>query len=287
MGLGRLIPPLFSPVMLPMNIIPIDDLLDARLDPYRDIKREDVHGLAESFIAEGQLVVQRLLASDYETLSVLAEPGRTACLQPWISPAIPVFVISPDLIRQVVGFDFHRGVLACGRRIPFVPADNLFQLAPPTEIALAAIAVSDLENLGSLIRSAAALGVDQMALSRQTIDPLSRRVLRVSMGAALKMQYFDLDDPLAWLQENQRRAAWYTIATTLADDSVPMSEVPQTSDGVSRRRMIVLGNEAAGLPAAMQAACCIRAKIPMAPGIDSLNVSVAGAIAIYELVRGR
>lgn len=285
MRLGRLIPPLSASLCSAMNIIPLDDPQDPRLIPYRDIKREDVRNPAELFIAEGKLVVQRLLASDYETVSVLAEPNRVECLRPWMKPETPVLVVPPGLIREVAGFNFHRGLLACGRRIPLAAAEQLFDAAPPQATALAAIAINDLENLGSLIRSAAAMGIDHLALSRQTVDPLCRRVLRVSMGTSLKMRYFDLSDPLAWFVENQRREAWFTVATTLAADSVPMSDVSRQAGFASRRRMIVMGNEGDGLPPAIQAACSVRAKIPMAVGVDSLNVAVAGAIAIYELLR--
>ncbi len=285
MRLGRLIPPLSASPRSAMNIIPLDDPLDPRLIPYRDIKREDVRNPAELFIAEGKLVLQRLLASDYETVSVLAEPNRVDCLQPWLKPETPVLVVPPGMIREVAGFNFHRGLLACGRRIPPAPAAQLFDAAPPQATALAAIAISDMENLGSLIRSAAAMGIDHLALNRQTVDPLCRRVLRVSMGAALKMRYFDLADPLAWFTENQRRASWFTVATTLSPDSIAMSEVSSQPEFASQRRMIVMGNEGDGLPPAIQAACSVRAKIPMALGVDSLNVAVAGAIAIYELLR--
>jgi len=268
-----------------MNIIPLDDPQDPRLIPYRDIKREDVRNPAELFIAEGKLVVQRLLASDYETVSVLAEANRVECLQPWIKPETPVLVVPPGVIREVAGFNFHRGLLACGRRIPFASADRLFDAVPPQTTALAAIAINDLENLGSLIRSAAAMGIDHLVLSRQTVDPLCRRVLRVSMGTSLKMRYFDLADPLAWFTENEQRKTWFTVATTLASDSISMSDVSRQPGFDSRPRMIVMGNEGDGLPPAVQAACTVRAKIPMALGVDSLNVAVAGAIAIYELLR--
>lgn len=268
-----------------MNLLPIADLNDPRLAPYRDLQREAVRRRAELFIAEGKLVVQRLLASDYEVVSVVAEPARTACIATLVVPEVPVFVVSPSQIRELTGFDFHRGLLACGRRKPLLAAERLFATASEGEVAVAAIGIDDLENLGSLIRSATAMGVSDMVLSRQTIDPLCRRVLRVSMGAALKMRYYDLPDPLAWLNENEGRGGWTTIATTLAPDSVPLSELTQRPGFNARRRMIVLGNEYTGLPAPLQNACSFRATIPMAPGVDSLNVAVAGAITIYELLR--
>lgn len=270
-----------------MNIVPLSDPLDDRLDPYRDMKREDVRRRGELFIAEGKLVVQRLLASRYETVSILAEPKRVDWVASLVKPETPILVVSAELIQEVAGFNFHRGLLACGRRITFEPSQQLLQATDPTQIALAAVAVNDLENLGSLIRTAAAFGIDRLILNRQSVDPLCRRVLRVSMGAALKMRFYDWESPEQWLQQNERQAVWFTIATTLSDDSIPMGQVTGHPDFASRPKLIVMGNEGDGLPASIQTACTVRAQIPMALGIDSLNVSVAGAIAIYELIRAR
>lgn len=292
-----------------MNIIPITDRSDSRLDPYRDLKREDVRRRGELFIAEGRLVVQRLLASRFETVSVLAEAKRRPWLEGRVAPDIPVLVVTPELMREISGFNFHRGLLACGRRLPFAPAATLWTAstaadAPPEDapvptrtptegadrlapdrIALGAITVNDLENLGSLIRTAAAFGIDTLVLNPQTVDPLCRRVLRVSMGTALRMRFVDLTDPLAWLRENERRGAWFTIATTLDEDSIPLSQVADHPEFHRRPKLLLMGNEGEGLPDEIRRACTVGAKIPMAPGVDSLNVAVAGAIAIYELVR--
>ncbi len=270
-----------------MNIIPLTDPLDSRLDPYRDLKREDVRRRGPWFIAEGKLVVQRLLASDYETVSILAEPNRVDWVRSLVKPETPILVVSADLIQEVAGFDFHRGLLACGRRIAFESSQRLLDVTDPSQIALAAVSVNDLENLGSLIRTAAAFGIDRVILNRQSVDPLCRRVLRVSMGAAMKMRFYDWESPDQWLQANERLGVWFTIATTLSDDSIPLGQVTRHPDFASRPKLILMGNEGDGLPESIQAACTVRAQIPMAMGIDSLNVSVAGAIAIYELVRGR
>ncbi len=289
-GLGVPSRRFFSTRRCPLNIIPITDPLDSRLSPYRDLKRQAADRGDGYFIAEGRMVVQRLLASDYPTVSILAEPKRFDWLAGRVAAETPVYAVSAALIRAVVGFDFHRGLLACGRRIPFTPAAGLFSPRPthhslPSEVALAAIAISDRENLGSLIRTAAALGIDRIAIDRRTIDPLCRRVLRVSMGAALQIRWHDLADPLAWLSQNQRGGDWTTVAMTLAEDSIPLYEVGRITAATTRPTMIVLGNEGDGLPLDLQAACTVRASIPMSPTIDSLNVSVAGAIAIYELLR--
>jgi tRNA G18 (ribose-2'-O)-methylase SpoU len=264
-----------------MNIIPIHDSSDPRLDAYRDMRHEDVRKRGPLFIAEGRLVVRRLLQSRYSTHSVLAESNRLQDLTGIIDDKTPVYLVDPPLIREVAGFNFHRGLLACGQRLPFSPQTQLDEMAVPGTCALAALAINDVENLGSLLRTAAALGIFLVVLNRQTADPLCRRVLRVSMGAALKMTYVDLDDPLPWFQSNQQTGRWQTIATTLAHDSIPIEDIPCGN----APKLIVMGNEGDGLPMAIQQSCTIRANIPMAPGIDSLNVSVAGAITLYELTR--
>jgi len=281
-----------------MNIIPIDDPADLRLAPYRNLRHEDVIRRGPLFIAEGRLVVKRLLQSQYPTESVLAEQLRLAELEPLVDKATPVYLVNQKLVADVVGFNFHRGLLACGKRIQFHPIESLDDHFLPDAkghppLALAAISLNDLENLGSLLRTAAALGIFNIVLNSQTADPLCRRVLRVSMGAALKMRFFDLADPIRWFEANQQSGNWQTIATTLAVDSTRLDEAAQgnlaqgnLAQG-NQRKMIVMGNEGDGLPEAIQQACTIRAKIPMAPGIDSLNVAVAGAIALYEFTRGR
>jgi len=271
-----------------MNIIPIDDPGDARLDPYRNLRHEDVSRRGPLFIAEGRLVVKRLLLSQYSTESVLAEQLRLPELEPLVDQATPVYLVNQKLIADVAGFNFHRGLLACGKRLPFHPMETLDDHCvtdteghPP--LALATLSLNDLENLGSLLRTAAALGIFNIVLNSQTADPLCRRVLRVSMGAALKMRFFDLADPIGWFETNKQSGNWQTIATTLAADSIRLDDATQGN----QRKMIVMGNEGDGLPEAIQQACTIRVKIPMASGIDSLNVAVAGAIALYEFTRGR
>jgi len=276
-----------------MNIIPIDDPTDTRLDPYRNLRHEDVLRRGPLFIAEGRLVVKRLLLSQYSTDSILAEQLRLPELEPLVDNATPVYLVNQKLIADVAGFNFHRGLLACGKRLPFHPMETIDDHCvtdteghPP--LALAALSLNDLENLGSLLRTAAALGIFNIVLNSQTADPLCRRVLRVSMGAALKMRFFDLADPIGWFEANKQSGNWQTIATTLAPDSIRLDEAALDKAFLcNQRKMIVMGNEGDGLPEAIQQACTIRAKIPMAPGIDSLNVAVAGAIALYEFTRGR
>ncbi len=277
--LGRFTPSLF--LFSFMNIIPINDPADPRLDAYRDLRHENVRNRGPLFIAEGRLVVQRLLQSRYVTDSVLAEPLRLAELEPLADHATPIYLVSQHTIREVAGFNFHRGLLACGRRLPFSSLEELSHQPATGNLALALISLNDLENLGSLLRTAAALGIFNIVLNPQTADPLCRRVLRVSMGAALKMKFFNMPDPQRWFESNQQTGHWRTVAMTLAADSIPLDQI--VNDG--KASMIVMGNEGDGLPSSIQAACSARAQIPMAAGIDSLNVAVAGAIALYEFTR--
>ncbi len=265
-----------------MNIIEILDPADDRLNPYRDLRFEDVHKRGQRYIAEGRLVVKRLLQSRHRTESVLAERQRLDELRPLVRPETPIYLVDQSLIREVAGFNFHRGLLACGLREPLLTMDSLHHQVSAADqplTALALLSINDVENLGSLMRTSAALGIQDILLNRQTADPFCRRALRVSMGAALKLRFYDFHEPGLWL--TQHAAEWQSIATTLASDSVSIDRVPPFAGP----RMIVMGSEGDGLPADIQAACTVRAKIPMAVGIDSLNVSVAGAITLYELLR--
>jgi len=264
-----------------MNVIPIDDPADPRLTHYRNLRHADVHKRGPRFIAEGRMVTRRLLASDYPIESVLAEENRLADVAELDGTLTPVYLVKPDVIREVAGFAFHRGLLSCGKRLAFSRDVELASIAVEQARVLALISISDADNLGSLLRTAAAFGITNIALNRQTIDPLSRRALRVSMGAALRMRYFDLAQPEAWFADNASRGNWQTVATTLSPDCIPIDQFQRGEQPV----MIVMGNEADGLPASIQRTCAARVNIPMAPGVDSLNVAVAGAIMLYELTR--
>ena len=262
-----------------MARILVDSLDDPRLEPYQDLRHPTATPRGEWFIAEAQLVVERLIASDYTCESILVEVGRHTRLLESLPPSLDVLMIEPADLRQLVGFDFHRGVLACGRRRPLQPAAALPHPAPGDAPLLFACGVTDAENMGSLIRSAAAMGVERMVVTPDGVDPLSRRVLRVSMGAALRMATYTSLDPAADLTELAQRQGYRTVATALAANAVPL----EAFEHDQRPLAIIVGNEASGLPPAVlrHATDCVT--IPMQRGIDSLNVAVAGAIVLYVL----
>ena len=257
----------------------MDSLEDPRLDPYRDLHHRSSTARGRRFIAEGRLIVERLLASDYECESVLVEAGRHRRLVETLDPSIELLVAAPDTLRKLVGYDFHRGVLACGVRPPMLGIESL---PPPSGRAaslMIACGVTDAENLGSMIRSAAAFGVDSLVITPDTADPLSRRVLRVSMAAALKIAVYTAADPVHDFQRLVRERNYRIVATTLSEDAYPLADF--LSD--ERPLALLLGNEAEGLPDPILRVATDRVTIPMRQDVDSLNVAVAAGITLYTL----
>jgi len=168
------------------NIIPIQDFENAALNAYRDIKERDLRGRDGHFIAEGKVVIERLLRSDfYEPLSLLTTPSRLPVLLPLILDSkLPLYVVSQDMMDQVAGFSIHRGYLAVGRKLS--ANDDFGQWARLNSnshlrlIILSGIANTD--NMGGVFRNAAAFGIDAVILDKSCCDPLYRKAIRVSVG---------------------------------------------------------------------------------------------------------
>lgn len=236
-----------------------------------------------SFVVEGAFLVERLLASDFEVRCVVVEQGRDVVRLGPVPASTPIYRLSSPAIRQLVGFDFHRGYLASAVRRRPLSLDDY----SPDAVSLALVQISDMENLGSMLRSAAAFGIRQVLVDHQSVDVYSRRALRVSMGAALGMRVVSIADPVRDLKTLSDRGV-VSVAATLADDSVPIETFSHDHDGVPL--LIVVGNEADGLPKEVQDAATRRVRIGMSSSgndrlVDSLNVSVAAAIFMYELTR--
>lgn len=264
--------------MTSTNVIHVN-LDDPRLVPYRALHNRSVEHQSECFVAEGQLIVDRLIDSDCQTESLLVEPGKLDRYAAIVDSTVPIFCLSRERIHEVVGFDFHRGVMACGRRSLLCDVSEMRYSADSVPVALAVLGVSDQENLGSMFRSAAALGIDKILLGPNTIDPFLRRVIRVSMGSVFKHQLFVLDDPvnqLAKLSHDGIR----TIASTLAG-STDICEFHHDD----RSMVLLVGHEASGIDRDVQDIATDRVQIPMRLGTNSLNVSVAAAILMYELTK--
>ena len=257
------------------NIIPIDYVHDQRLAPYRDL-RSGAAVADGSFVVEGRWLLERLIDSSYPIESILAEAGNEADYAERISPA-PVYALPREAIKQLVGFDFHRGVLGCARRRAYSELEDLEIPSAKSRLALAMIDVQDQENAGSLLRSAAALGVNQILLGPKTVDPFRRRVIRVSMGGVLFHRFYRMREPEVELPDLRGRG-FRTLASTL-QQATDLGDF-QPDD---RPLILMVGNEADGLNRRIQKLATDRIRIPMHEESDSLNVAVAAAIMIYAL----
>ncbi|HEY0453339.1 RNA methyltransferase [Actinophytocola sp.] len=265
------------------RVIEVRDPGDGRLADFRALttadRRPDRPGGKGLVIAEGVVVVRRLLASRYPLRAVLGVPRRLEELSADLAGrAAPVYAASAELMAEVVGFHLNRGVLAVAGRPPAPSVDGV--VAGARRLAVLE-GVGDHENLGALFRNAAALGVDGVLLGAGCSDPLYRRSVRVSMGHVLAVPFAPLTpwpDGLNLL----RGKGFRVLAMTPSASSVPLSD-PAVSAGGAERVAVLLGSEGPGLSAGAIAAADVAVRIPMASGVDSLNVATAGAVAFYAL----
>ncbi|MEJ3657001.1 RNA methyltransferase [Actinomycetes bacterium KLBMP 9759] len=259
----------------------IDDPADPRVDDYRDLtaadRRPDRPGGRGLVIAEGVVVVRRLIASPFPVRSVLGVPRRLSELADDLAPLeVPAFALDADTMAKVVGFHLNRGVLAVADRAVQPAAAELAGTAGTLAVLEG---VNDHENLGSLFRNAAALGVDGVLLGPRCADPLYRRSVRVSMGHVLRVPFAELPGEWPASLDVLRAGGLRVAALTPAADAVPIGRA-----GLEGRRVaLLLGAEGPGLTAEALAAADLRVRIPMASGVDSLNVATAAAVAFHTV----
>lgn len=257
---------------------------DAALDPFRNLTDAQWRRSAEAaeglFLAESLHVVRRVLEHcPQDVHTVVVTPHAADRLADVLDAAAgTVLVAEPALLAVVAGFDVHRGVLAAVRRPPAADPDRL--IAGARRLALLED-LTDQANLGALFRSASALGIDAVLLSPRCADPLYRRTVRVSMGEVLRLPWARLD-PWPDGFERLHRHGFEVLALTPSGTEPPVA--PQRQARVA----VLLGSEADGLSDAALAAADRRVRIPMRPGIDSLNAAAAAAIAFaaFGLVDG-
>lgn len=267
--------------------IQFTDAIDIRLDLYRDLKGQSTLLAKQNhFIVEGKYCVKRLAESKLRVHSVVIQQGRQDEIAGWFSDPsnheeIEIYVLSAAEIRKLVGFDFHRGVIACGIGQPAKPVSVLLAMVPKPPIVLASLGISDRENLGSIIRTATAMGVQHLICDRASVDPLARRVIRTSMATVFSQVLYSLDTAKQDFESLAGEGGFRTIATTLAKDATPIDDFQWDHRPV----VLMMGNESSGLSNDLQAAATDRVTIPTAVAADSLNVSVATAIFLYELTR--
>jgi tRNA G18 (ribose-2'-O)-methylase SpoU len=261
----------------------ITDPDDPRVADFRDLKAGDRPAGRERgtgpVIVEGVPAVERLLASPYRIRAVFGVPGRVAALD--LPDEVPAFEADKWVLSEVIGFRLTRGVVASADRRPPADLDELLRGPDPAAPRRLAVleALNDAENLGSIARSALALGVDGLLLDPRCADPLYRRSVRVSMGHMLALPFAVLPDWPVGL-DRLHDAGYTTVALTPAPDAVDLTDLDPREHP---RTAVLLGAEGPGLTPEAQAAARVRARIPMRPGVDSLGVAAAAAIAFATL----
>ena len=263
----------------------IASIHDERVADYRNVQDSLLLRARALFMVEGRANVRRLIEdSAYRPRSLLlSQTARDALSDALerLAPGTPVYVASRPVLNEVVGFDLHRGCLAACERPSPVAASAL--LAPPGRPSRVVVleGLTDPENVGAVFRNAMAFAVDAVLLCPRCCDPLYRKAIRVSMGAALCVPAGRFDPWPEGLAE--LRAAGYRLLALHPDGEVELSAGAARCAGSPQRVALLLGTEGRGLSEEVLARADVRLRIPMREGFDSLNVATAAGIALHHL----
>lgn len=269
-----------------MQWIPVEQPEDPRLSVYLGLRdhslrqqREAPGGdMAGLFIAEGDIVVERALRAGFRMLHCLVDANRKQPLPDPVPTDVPVYAAGIAVLERITGMGVHRGMLACFERKPIRTIDEVLATA---RRVIVLEGINNPTNVGVIVRSAAALGVDAMLLDPTCSDPLYRRAARVAMGEVYRFPYARTA-PLPGGLAPLRAAGFLTVALTPAPDAIDIADIP-----VHPRIALILGAEGHGLREPTMAASDVRARIPMHSEVDSLNVGAAAAVACYALMQIR
>lgn len=266
------------------EVILIDDPADPRVSDYTDLSDPELRQLRERsdgedggfFIAEGLAVIRRLLGSPYRVRSLLLTPRRLVALEDDLAGVdAPVYVGAQEVVNAVSGFHLHRGALASAHREPL---PGPLALSAHAHLLVIGEGLNDHENLGALFRNAAAFGAGAVLLDPSSADPLYRRSIRVSMGHVLRVP-FAVAEPWPGILTAVAAQDREIVALTPAGDTDLRELVP------TGHQALLVGAEGPGLSEAALAAAHHRVRIDMAPGVDSINVATATAIALHHVAR--
>ena len=267
------------------NTIEITDFSAPELDVYARLSenqllcREDPSQAL--FIAESPLVIGRALDAGYEPVSVLTQSGREDARTGELIARcgnVPVYTAPDDVLTRLTGFHLTRGLLCAMRRKKLPEVSGICKGA--SRIAVLEDVMNP-TNVGAIFRSAAALGMDAVLLTNACSDPFYRRAARVSMGNVFLIPWTYFPGDVCWTAL-LHSLGFRTVAMALRDDSLPL-DAPEIA--AEPRLAIVLGTEGDGLKTDTISSCDYTVKIPMAHGVDSLNVAAASAVAFYQLGR--
>ncbi|MGZ8802359.1 MAG: TrmH family RNA methyltransferase [Mycobacterium sp.] len=263
------------------NVIDVADPGDSRLDDFRDLnsvdRRPDLPTGKGLVIAEGVLVVQRLLSSRFIPRALLGTDRRLTELGADLDGVdAPFYRVTAEVMADVVGFHLNRGVLASASRAAELAVPQVLDGARTVAVLEG---VNDHENLGSVFRNAAGLGVGAVVFGSGCADPLYRRAVRVSMGHALLVPFARAQD---WPNDLELlRDAKFRLLAMTPDPSAP--SLADAMTGLAGHRVAILvGAEGPGLQERTMRSTDLRVRIPMSRGTDSLNVATAAALAFYE-----
>jgi len=265
-----------------MAIIEIASLGDPRVEMFGALTEAQLRNRLEPekgiFIAESPKVINVALNAGYEPLAMLCEKRHIAGDAAQLIARcgdIPVYTGERELLSQLTGYVLTRGVL-CAMRRPQAP--RIEDVCRDGRRIVVIDGVVDTTNIGAIFRSAAALGIDAVLLTRNSCDPFNRRAVRVSMGSVFLVPWTWMDDDL----ESLHQYGFKTAAMALSDDSIPLDS---PSLAAEERLAIVMGTEGDGLPHETIARADYVVRIPMSHDVDSLNVAAAAAVAFWELRR--
>ncbi|WP_266218686.1 TrmH family RNA methyltransferase [Paraliomyxa miuraensis] len=257
----------------------VRDPADPRLRPFEALRER---GVTETIVVEGELAVERALRSEHPVRALLLTPGHRERLEAAIPAGVEVLQAEAALLREVVGFDFHRGCLAVMERPRMPPLGAVVSRiaggdGPRTVVVAEGLA--DPANLGAVIRNARAFGVD-LLLHGRGAQPWSRRAIRAAMGLCFSLPVIGCEDLPAAVHEVQRGLGpgARTVAAVVGEGASALGEWRAPS-----RVVLLVGNEGAGLSEPLRARADACVTIPLAPGVDSLNVAAATAVLLWSL----
>jgi len=262
-------------------VIPIADLSDPRLADYShltDVALKKAQGTEHGlYLAESALVLERALRAGHRPRSVLALGGTVDEAVALVGDDVPVFSGPGELLAELTGYILHRGLIASMHRPALPSVESLLQGARRVVVLENVV---DPTNVGAIFRSVAAIGADAVLVTPRCSDPFYRRAIRVSMGTVLQVPWTRVGD---WTSTRELLAAsgFHIAALALSDDAVSLKDFAATAP---ERVALVLGTEGEGLTAEAMAAADTIVQIPMAHGIDSLNVAATAAVAMFALV---
>ena len=266
------------------RLIHIESLDDQRVALFRNVRDQDLRASDGMFMVETERIIRRLVETPHEIEAMLLSDRCAAALEdvlPLVPEDVPVHVAGRDLVREIIGYQVHRGALAAVRRPPAAAGLESVLGPPGTRERLRLLLLEGVihtDNVGSLFRIAAGFSVDAVVLDPTSSDPLLRKAIRVSMGHALSVPWMHSAD---WAADLRRlRTEWDVdlVAAETGLGAVPVWEIPHAP-----RQAVIVGSEGHGLCRETLQACASICRIPMDDAVPSLNVATAAGVIGYEL----